>query len=136
MDPAEIEEIKQIILTACREDPEIRKEIREEVKRVAEKGAEYARSIAPVGGTDDPFAGTFRDSIHVEEITKGRAGKLPAASIVSDDPAAVPIEYGTARTPEHGTFGKTEDFLRGEGDASTKPYWTTQQDVDKALRER
>jgi hypothetical protein len=132
------EEIKQEILTAMRADPEIRKEIRGEVLDVARKGAAYARSIAPVGGATepDPFAGTFRDSIHAEEITTGRAGKLPAARIVSEDPAAVAIEYGTSKTPEHHTFADTEVAMSGDGAATTKPYWTSQADVDPTLRKR
>jgi hypothetical protein len=132
------EEIKQEILTAMREAPEIRKQIREEVLDIAKKGAAYARSIAPVGGSKgpDPFAGTFRDSIHAEEITKGRAGKLPAAQIISEDPAAVAIEYGTSHSPEHGTFAATEVAMAAEGTDITKPYWTSQSDVDPSLRER
>jgi hypothetical protein len=132
------DDIKQEILTAMREDPEIRKEMRAEVLRVAQQGAAYARSIAPVGGATgpDPFAGTFRDSIHAEEITTGRAGKLPAARIISEDPAAVAIEYGTSRTPEHHTFADTEIAMKGEGTDTTKPYWTSQTDVDPSLRKR
>ena len=132
------EYIKREILTAMRESPDIRKQMRDEVLAVAQKGAAFARSIAPVGGVrePDPFAGTFRDSIHAEEITKGRSGKLPAARIVSEDPAAVSIEYGTAKTPEHHTFADTEVAMSGEGTDTTKPYWTTQTDVDPSLRQR
>ena len=129
------EDIKQQILTAMREDPEIRREVRREVLEVAQRGAAYARSIAPVGGADDPQAGTFRDSIHAEEITKGRAGKLPAAKIVSEDPAAIAIEFGTSTHREHGTFAATEQMLASEGAAARKPQWT-QGDSDPGLRGR
>lgn len=73
-------------------------EIKTGQKRVAEAGAEYAKSIAPVD------TGTFRNSITAEEVD----GKW---AIVSDDPAASYIEYGTEYTPEHATFARTADHV-------------------------
>jgi hypothetical protein len=76
-------------------------------KIVADAAAEYARSIAPVGGavSRDRHPGEFRDSIKSEDAPDHDG--LPAARVVSDLRQASYIEYGTARTPEHATFAKT-----------------------------
>jgi hypothetical protein len=81
-------------------------------RAVADKAADYARSIAPVGGTvsEDPHPGAFRDSIGSRDIDD--VGGRPAAQVFSDLDVASYIEYGTARTPEHATFAKTADHFK------------------------
>lgn len=74
-------------------------------RQIAEEGTDYAQSIAPVGTNRDPHPGSFRDSIHAEDIED--IDGMPAARIVSNHPAADYIEYGTSKTPEHGTFAAT-----------------------------
>jgi hypothetical protein len=90
-------------------------DVREQLHELAEKAADYARSIAPVGEVRDPHPGAFRDSIEAREGNTKKG--LPTAKIVSTNPAASFIEYGTARTPEHGTFIKTAAHFNGKGDA-------------------
>lgn len=98
--------------------------IREQVRDTAARGASFARIIAPVyhgTNTKEP-PGTFRDSIHDEDRPDYKG--MPAARIISNDPAAAYIEYGTGKTPEHATFAKTENYLNasegGSGHA-TRP---------------
>ena len=67
-------------------------------KSAAEDVATRARDIAPVSDDpSDPTPGSFRDSIHAEDSDEG-------ARVVADDPAAVYIEFGTAKDPPHGTL--------------------------------
>jgi len=102
---------------------------REEISRytddVVNRAVDYAKSIAPVWPGEESQGrqpGTFRDSIYGEVYYGGEAdtshpvraniggegGKgEPAGAIISDDPKAPFIEFGTAKTPEHGTFAKT-----------------------------
>lgn len=87
-----------------------------EARKVAREAAAYARSIAPVyqGKDTKRPAGTFRDSITDKDAPDVKG--MPAAQIVSDDPAAQYIEYGTERTPEHGTFAKTRAHMQQQID--------------------
>jgi hypothetical protein len=87
-------------------------EIRSLPRVVADKAAKYAKSIAPVGGTvsEDPHPGAFRDSIGSRDIPEVHG--MPAAQVYSDLEAALYIEYGTSRTPEHATFAKTADHFK------------------------
>jgi hypothetical protein len=82
-------------------------------RELAAKAAAYAQSIAPIGGavSADPHPGQFRDSIH-DEQAPDRKG-LPASRVRSDDDGAAAIEFGTSRTPEHGTFAKTAEAFGG-----------------------
>lgn len=75
-------------------------EVEEACRRAAEKVAETARDIAPVGsGPDDEHPGQFRDSIHAEGTT-----------VVSDDPNAVPIIFGTSHSPPHDTLRRAAEL--------------------------
>lgn len=69
--------------------------------RAAERVAATARDIAPVGHEDEPDdePGRFRDSIHTE-----------GTRVVSDDPAAAYIVFGTSRTPPHDTFRRAAEM--------------------------
>lgn len=74
--------------------------VHEARRRAAEKVAETAQQIAPVGGgPDDPHPGQFRDSIHAEDTR-----------VVSDDPAAAYIVFGTSHSPPHDTFRRAADM--------------------------
>jgi|SRR5215472_9646219 len=111
-------------------EDEQKQDLKEKLQPIVDYGVNLAKSLAPVGGPSDPLSGTFRDSIHSKELPD-RKYHMPAMAIVSDDPAAVHIEYGTSKTPEHGTFAKTEQALAKYG-AETAPYWT--EDSDPGLR--
>jgi hypothetical protein len=92
-------------------------EVREHVDQVVDSGVKFARGNAPVGTAAgrDPHPGQFRNSIHSDAIPDVHG--MPAGRIVSDDPNAGFIEFGTERTTEHGTFAKTQVYLESEFDA-------------------
>lgn len=74
--------------------------LKEELHRAAERIASTARQIAPVGDpAEDDQPGQFRDSIHAE-----------GTQVVSDDPAAVFIIFGTSRTPPHDTLRRAAEM--------------------------
>lgn len=69
-----------------------------EMVRRAQKVADLARSRAPVysGSGRDPHRGRYKDSFQVLGTRAGGRKKDRAAGmVVSDDPTAVFIEYGT-----------------------------------------
>lgn len=74
-------------------------EIRGELERTAQKVAETAQQIAPVGSADDPHPGEFRDSIHAE-----------GTIVVADDPNAVFIIFGTSHSPPHDTLRRAAEI--------------------------
>lgn len=88
-------------------------EMREANRKLSAEAAAYARSIAPVGDSSDQHAGQFRDGIHDVAIPDRKG--LPASQVRSDTPGAESIEYGTSRTPEHGTFARTEEEFGLQG---------------------
>lgn len=74
--------------------------IQEQLHRVAEKVAETARQIAPVGdSSEDDHPGQFRDSIHAE-----------GTEVVADDPRAVYIIFGTSHSPPHDTLRRAAEI--------------------------
>lgn len=75
--------------------------IAEACRRAAEKVAATARAIAPVGTPDQPDdePGRFQASIHAE-----------GTAVVSDDPAARYIIFGTSRTPPHDTLMRAAEM--------------------------
>lgn len=109
-------EIAAAIEAEARKSPEARAEMRKGVQKEASEGVEFGKGIAPVGDDRDPHPGQFRDSIHAEDAPDKDG--LPAAKIVSDDPTASFKEWGTSRTPEHGTFAQIAAHLG----ATTGPY--------------
>lgn len=46
-------------------------EMQDVVRQVAEKGADYARTIAPIGGPRDPARGEFKASFSVDVVVNG-----------------------------------------------------------------
>jgi hypothetical protein len=75
-------------------------EIRAAQERAAARVAETARQIAPVGDpAEDDHPGQFQESIHAE-----------GTHVVSDDPAAAFIVYGTTDTPPHDTFARAAEI--------------------------
>jgi hypothetical protein len=90
-------------------------ELKEANHKLLENAIGYAKDIAPVGGTvsDDQHPGQFRDSIVGKELPDRKG--LPASQMRSDDDGAASIEFGTSRTPEHGTFAKTAIAFGGDG---------------------
>lgn len=73
----------------------------EELKKAAERIAETAQQIAPVGDPSEPddHAGQFRDSIHAD-----------GTQVIADDPNAVYIIFGTSRTPPHDTLRRAAEM--------------------------
>lgn len=104
------DEIHEKLLAEIRESAELQ----DNVDIAAQQAAAYARSIAPVGATKDPHPGRFRDSIHSVVAPNDKYG-LPRGRVVSDDPAASFIEFGTQYTEEHGTFAQTAAHFQGSG---------------------
>lgn len=76
-------------------------EIEEARKHAAEKVAQTAQQIAPVGdaGLPDPHPGQFKASIRAE-----------GTQVVSDDPNAIFIIFGTSRTPPHDTLRRAAEM--------------------------
>lgn len=66
---------------------------------LANKAAEYAKSIAPVE------TGTYRDSIHV------RQGGT-TVWVGFEDPKAHLVEWGSVDTPEFAIRAKTEEHIK------------------------
>jgi hypothetical protein len=104
------EEIRAKLLADIRESDELH----DNVDVAAQQAAAYAKSIAPVGATKDPHPGRFRDSIHSVVAPNDKYG-LPRGRVVSDDPAASFIEFGTQYTAEHATFAQTAAHFQGSG---------------------
>jgi hypothetical protein len=76
--------------------------VREAVVDTAERGRDFARSIAPVE------TGRYRDSIEVVEDDEG-------AEIVAHVDYADDLEYGTRHMEGQHIFGRTLDSLRSSG---------------------
>lgn len=75
-------------------------EVIEAEKQLAQEAVDFAQSIAPVE------TGAYRDSIHVSvNGTK--------VAMVSADPKAHWIEYGTERMQESAVFARTEEEING-----------------------
>jgi hypothetical protein len=95
---------------------ESRDEIRHGVDKVAADGAEYAKSLAPVGVDRDAAPGTFKESIISQQIPD--KDHLPAAQIYSD--AVEPdghhysqyVEYGSRGYKGAGVFGATQKYIQ------------------------
>lgn len=70
-------------------------------ERTAQRLAETAQSIAPVGAPDEPdeHPGRFRDGIHAE-----------GSHVVSDDPASVPIIFGSENNPPFDTLRRAAEM--------------------------
>jgi hypothetical protein len=94
---------------ALESDPEVA----EAVLELAEAAAEYWRSIAPVGDAHDPNAGKYRDSIRVEVDENSSLKSGNQVYVLTDDPIANLIEYGSAHNPEFACRARTEDQFSG-----------------------
>lgn len=88
-------------------------ELTETLKRIVDTGADYARSIAPVGiGSDDRNEppGAYRDSIHGEVVI---TGERIEGRIVAEDWKAAIIEkggqHGNTMAPAHHVLSRTLD---------------------------
>jgi hypothetical protein len=82
---------------------------------LASRGAEYARSIAPVGEKDHRLksgyvdhAGDYRDSIEGEVVFKNGRWR---GRVVARDFKAHWIEYGTKKWPKLAIMRRTRDYL-------------------------
>lgn len=95
-------------------------EIREQVKDLAEKVRDYAKSIAPIY-QGEPHGkvvpGGFRDSIIAEDAPDHDG--LPAARVSSYSRIAHLLEFGTVKMHEFGTFGATAAAFDGTVDEVT-----------------
>ncbi|CAM5331824.1 HK97-gp10 family putative phage morphogenesis protein [Streptomyces aurantiogriseus] len=79
--------------------------VQQAVQDTAERGRDFARSIAPVD------TGRYRDSIEVREDGDG-------AEIVSDVDYAAHLEYGTRHMEGQHIFGRTLDSMVKSGGTS------------------
>lgn len=61
------------------------------------------KDYSPVGGTDDPHPGLYRDSVRITKPAAGGKGQVGATV----DYAHI-IEYGSEDTPEFAPRAKTE----------------------------
>lgn len=90
----------------------------EEMRGRAERGAEFARSIAPVDEAS-PEPGRYRDSITADAHTYGGVNHDRAVGIVSSDVTtadgkanlSVIVEFGTEKQDGHHVMGRTLDAL-------------------------
>lgn len=95
-------------------------EAREECERLAKKGEQYAKTIAPVnthpgrphvlksGYVDRP--GDYRNSIRGDTIFKNGAWR---GRVGAYDWKAHLLEYGTVKMPKAATMRRTAGYLRG-----------------------
>lgn len=79
--------------------------VHDAMDEAAERGAQHARSIAPVD------SGDYRSKFGVKHSRRGQGPAV--ALIVNDDPGAMAIEHGTSDTPPHNVLSKTADWLEG-----------------------
>jgi hypothetical protein len=85
--------------------------VEETCKAVAEAGAEYARSIAPVGDpTTDPTSGDYKKNIEARRVE--RDGYF-IWQIVAADFKSTWIEYGSVHNEKYRVLGKTAEHLGG-----------------------
>lgn len=70
-----------------------------EMRRKADKIAETAQSIAPVGTDLDPHPGEFRDGIHAE-----------GTQVVAGAPNSVYVIFGTSHSPPHDTLRRAAEI--------------------------
>lgn len=82
--------------------------LQDEMKAIADRGVEIAQQLA----LPHVRTGAFAESIHAEV---GVEGDRVAAYLVSDDPAAIAIEYGTTDT--EGLFILSRAAIAIEGGA-------------------
>lgn len=84
----------------------------EHMKARAERGKEFAESIAPFD-PDDPDGMHYRDAFEADAyIHTYKNGKRRASGVLRNtDRAALPVEFGNAHTPEHGVLRKALDVM-------------------------
>lgn len=78
-------------------------EVRDRLADIADAGADYARSIAPVD-EGDYEAGIDGDVVFVNGAWRGR--------IIARDWKSRFIEYGTVDTPKFGVLRRTREHLK------------------------
>lgn len=99
-------------------DPELEAHLLE----LAKRGADYGKSIAPVGPKEHTLKsgyvdkpGDYRDSIEGMVVQGHRRMK---GRVRATDYKAHWIEYGTKKWAKHGVLRKVADFLGGDLTAS------------------
>lgn len=84
-----------------------------EMRERAERGAEYARSIAPVDESG-PHPGRYRDSIETDSGTHGGIHHDRAYGVVrATAPESVYVEFGTERADGQHVIAKALDMMGG-----------------------
>jgi len=89
-------------------------ELADALKRVVDRGAEFAQSIAPEGvdSLRDEPPGTYKNSIHAELVI---SHERVEARIIADDWKAAIVEkggrHGNALAPAHHVLTRTLDHL-------------------------
>jgi hypothetical protein len=94
-----------VIAAYERHDPELYAEL----TRLAQRGVEFARSIAPVGSAaqGDEHPGDYRDSIRTERADEG-----PGVVLLAADAKAHWIEYGAAHTRRQQVLTRATERLK------------------------
>lgn len=82
--------------------PELREMVAEAGDRVLDEAIRIAQSESETGD----FASSLEKKDH-----RGDRGR-PIATVYSDDPGALSIEFGTVDTPAHRVLGRALDVLR------------------------
>jgi|SRR5581483_963993 len=125
----DLEELLKSIVGVEDIDEDSRQEINEAELELAEQAAEFWRSIAPVGDANDPHSGQYRDSIQVQQ----QSGKV---YVVTEDPIANLIEYGSAHNEEYACRARTEAQFQGQTEivAPNKQSKATRSRIEQSRR--
>jgi hypothetical protein len=84
-------------------------EAREYLGRLAEAGAKFAESIAPVSdrGSEQSPPGAYRDSFSSDIVDSGQ----PEAQVSNDDPIWHYLEYGTIHNRPFRVLSQTVQYM-------------------------
>ena len=84
-----------------------------EMRRRAEKIAERARDIAPVGDPeDDPHSGRYKASFHVSSGVQHHKTSRAYGEVSNDSPEARLVEFGDSTQDGYRTLGRALDAAK------------------------
>lgn len=88
-------------------------ELADALYKVADRGAEHARSIAPVGKpNEDKHSGRYIEMLHVTDGTSD-VGDRQAARIVAGAPESAAVEWGNENIRARHVLLNTKQALEG-----------------------
>ena len=93
-------------------------ESKERVEAAAKQGAEYARSIAPVGDREHRVGNTVDEPGDYQRSIEGTAVFEDGAwkgRVIARDYKAHWIEYGTEKMPKQAVLRRTRSHVEGDG---------------------